>query len=411
MRQSSFFSKTTKQHPEDELSKNAQLLIRGGFIAKSSAGVYSLLPLGLRVLNRINTVVREEMDAIHGQELFMPSLIHKSYWQASNRWDVDIVYRAGKENAKGEFEAEYGLGWTHEEVIASIAKKFIESYKDLPRSVYQIQTKFRREARPQAGLLRGREFLMKDLYSFHTSHEDLDRFYKEAMEAYTKIFNRLNLETIITEASGGAFTKEFTHEFQVPHTAGEDTIYCSPRWEYAKNKEVYDPSRENQDGVIEKRSIEVGNIFRLGTRFAESFNLFYTDQNGEKKPVVMGSYGIGPTRVMGTIAEIYNDERGLVWPESSAPFQVHLLLLPGSSDEIRAQAEACYTKLQKKKITVLYDDRDGVTAGEKFADADLIGIPYRVLISTKTAPDFEVKKRTEKEGKRMSMDAVFTILK
>ncbi len=407
MLQSKLFSKTSKQFPEGEGSRNAQLLIKGGFIQKSSAGVYSFLPLGLRVLNKINRVIREEMDATGASELLMPALVQKKYWEQSGRWDVDVIYRTG-EGARTEKDFQYGLGWTHEEVITAIAKHFISSYKDLPRAAYQIQTKFRAEARAQARILRGREFLMKDLYSFHADRTDLDVYYQTIIEAYKRIFDRLGLKALVTEASGGAFTKEFTHEFQVLNAAGEDTIHYCEQCGFSRNKEIYTPDAHvNCPGEVkEGRAIEVGNVFKLGTKFSEAFQLSYTDAAGVKQPVVMGSYGIGPTRVMGTIVEVYNDEKGIVWPKAVAPFSVHVIAL-GESPEVTAEAEKIRKILSGLvgETEVLYDERSA-SAGEKLNDADLLGIPLRAVVSAKTlaAGKVEVKKRSEKAAMLMTMD-------
>ena len=403
MRQSQLFTKTSKTSPEGEETKNAELLIKAGFIDKTSAGVYSLLPLGLRVLNRINEIIREEMNAIRGEEMLMPALIDKKYWEKSKRWETEVVYRTGKKPVGDAHDFEYGLGWTHEEVIAAIAVNFIHSYKDLPKAVYQIQNKFRAEVRAQGGLLRGREFLMKDLYSFHESEVDLNRYYKTVISAYKKIFKRLSLKTLVVEASGGDFTKEYTHEFQVLNPVGEDTVVYCEKCDFAQNKEVFVGTRHTGcRGVLKTdRAIEVGNVFKLGTRFSESFGLNFSDAEGVKKPVVMGSYGIGPTRIMGTLVEEYNDMRGIIWPEQVAPFKVHLLNLKVSGEKV-------YSNLQKAGIEVLYDDREDASAGEKFADADLIGIPYRIVVSEKTLPKIELKKR---ESEKMRLVEVEDLLK
>ncbi len=412
MLQSHLFAKTTKNLPEGEESRNAQLLIKAGFVNKSSAGVYTLLPLGLRVLNRINAIIREEMNAIGAEELLMPSLIHKKYWEQSKRWDVDVIFKTGLDSAKKEFE--YGLGWTQEEVIAAIAGSYIQSYKDLPKSVYQIQTKFRAEARAQAGLLRGREFVMKDLYSFHASQEDLNAYYQKVIAAYKKIFKRLGLKAIVTEASGGAFTKDFTHEFQVLNAAGEDTIFYCLKCGFSQNKEIYNASAHTscKEEVQEGRAIEVGNVFRLGTKFSEAFNIRYLDQKSERHPVVMGSYGIGPTRALGTIVEEYNDDRGIIWPDAVAPFDVHILAL-GDSKKVISEAEKLYALIgQKTDASVLFDERKA-TPGEKFNDSDLIGIPRRVVISEKTIAQkkIELKQRSGKAAQLISPAALLKQLK
>lgn len=414
MHQSKLFSKTTKNLPEGEASKNAQLLIKGGFINKSSAGVYSFLPLGLRVLNKINQIIREEMNALGAEELLMPSLVNKKYWEQSGRWNLDVVYKTGENLALKIENLTYGLGWTHEEVVSAIATHFIQSYKDLPKAVYQIQAKFRAEPRAQAGLLRGREFLMKDLYSFHADTEDLNKYYQKAIIAYKKIFKRLGLETIVTEASGGAFTKEYTHEFQVLSEAGEDTVHYCKKCGFSQNQEIFNAAAHKNcnDGLLIGKAIEVANVFRLGTKFSQDFNLNYLDKNGNKHLVVMGSYGIGPTRLIGTLVEVNNDEKGIIWPEKVAPFKVHLVQL-GDSPMVKKAAEDLYKLIgQKLNFEVLYDERN-VSAGEKLNDADLLGMPWRIVVSEKTiaAKKLEIKKRSEGVAKLVGLTELRHILK
>jgi len=391
MKLSQLFTKTEKLPPAEEVSANAQLLERGGFIYKNNSGIYTFLPLGWRVLQNINQIIREEMDAIGGQEMQMPSLINKRYWEASGRWEVDVMYKLQDAN-----KHEYGLGWTHEEVTAEIAKRYLQSYKDMPFSLYQIQTKFRNEARAKSGILRGREFLMKDLYSFHPDEASLNEFYWQVAEAYHKIFKRCGLEAIITEASGGDFTKEYTHEFQVLSEAGEDEILYCEKCRYSQNASISQMAKGGKcpkcEGKINSgKAIEVGNIFRLGTRFSKAFNLNYTDEQGAEHPVVMGSYGIGPSRLVGTIVEVFHDDKGIIWPASVAPFQVYLISLDGT----RVESDKIYKKLLSKKISVLYDDSEERSAGAKFADADLLGIPVRIVVSTKTLKEdsVEIKRR------------------
>ncbi len=414
MKQSELFSKTAKNFPEGETAKNAQLLIKGGFINKSSAGVYSFLPLGLRVLNKINSIIREEMNAIGAEELLMPALIQKKYWEQSKRWGTDIIYKTGE----GKDRDSYGLGWTHEEVISAIAGHFINSYKDLPKAVYQIQTKFRAEPRAQAGLLRGREFLMKDLYSFHADNEDLNDYYQKVISAYRKIFDRLCLKARLTEAGGGAFTKEYTHEFQVLNSAGEDTVLYCEKCDWAQNKEIAkvghgDKCPKCGAGVKMDQGIEVANVFKLGTKFSEAFNLNYSDKNGKKNLVVMGSYGIGPTRIMGTLAEENNDEKGIIWPDSTAPFKVHLLAL-GDSEKVKKEADKTYKMIAGLigESELLYDERNA-SAGEKLNDSDLLGVPLRIVVSEKTLAEkkMEVKNRSEKSAKLVSESQLKKILK
>jgi len=408
MKQSELFTRTTKELPKDETSYNAQALIRAGFIDKAAAGVYSYMPLGKRVLDKICRIIREEMDAIGGQEILMTSLIPKENMEATNRWDnFDVLFRL-----IGGDKKEYALGATHEEIVTPLVKKYIYSYKDLPFGVYQIQTKFRDEKRVKAGLLRGREFLMKDLYSFHTSQEDLDSYYDKATEAYKKIYNRLGLgeTTYFTYASGGTFAK-YSHEFQTLAEAGEDLIYICEKCHIAINKEIIAeqdscPLCGNKE-LSEKKAIEVGNIFKLGTKFSSAFNMTYMDAEGKEQTPVMGCYGIGPSRVMGTIVETFNDEKGIIWPKAVAPFSVHLVSLNQNE-----QAEKVYDDLRAAGFDVLFDDRDKA-AGEKFADADLIGCPVRLLISAKTLEkqSVEMKYRSESESKLILLSELINNLK
>lgn len=408
MKQSELFSRTVKEVPKDETSFNAQMLIRAGFIDKTTAGVYSYLPLGWRVLNKIREIIREEMELLGGQEISMPALAPKDVWTATGRWDsLDILFKLGAADSK-----EYALNPTHEEIVSPLVKKFVLSYKDLPFSVFQIQTKFRNEKRAKAGLMRGREFLMKDLYSFHKDQEDLDIFYDKALESYHKVYERCGLgdKTYLTYASGGSFSK-YSHEFQTISEAGEDLIYLCEKCKVAINKEIISeqdscPSCGNKN-LKEEKAIEVGNIFKLGTKYSEPFSLNYKNDKGENLPVIMGCYGIGLSRIMGTVVEENNDERGIVWPESLAPFKIHLISL-GENEK----AEKLYNDLKKAGFEVLYDDREA-SAGEKFADSDLIGCPYRLVISAKTLKEgkVELKKRKEKDFSLISLEDVVETLK
>ncbi|MBI4132205.1 MAG: hypothetical protein HY474_01090 [Candidatus Sungbacteria bacterium] len=408
MRQSSLFGKTFREDPKDEVSINARLLERGGFVYKTMAGAYDYLPLGYRVLEKINKVIREEMNAIGGQELLLTALQPKDRWMRSGRWETlsEIMYQFKDHSGR-----EVGLAATHEEPMAEIATRSIFSYKDLPLFVYQIQTKFRDEPRAKSGLIRGREFLMKDLYSFHRDERDLDRFYAKADRAYQKIFRRLGLKFFVTEASGGTFTKQFTHEYQVLSEAGEDHILYCERCRYAQNQEITTMRIGTKCPKCAKgeigagKSIEIGNIFKLGTKFSVAFGLTYADEQGMRHPVIMGSYGIGPGRLMATIVEVSHDERGIIWPEAVAPYWVHLVEVKSEKGKVKGAAEALYKKLLAADVETLYDDRDDKSAGEKFADADLIGIPWRVVVSERTLRErgVEVKRRSEARAKTVSV--------
>lgn len=385
---SKLFSKPKKTAPAEAVSPNAKYLLQGSFVDQLWAGVYSWLPLGLRVLKNVERIVREEMDALGAQEILMPSLHPKESWETTGRFDkMDVLYKI-----KTQTGQEIALGPTHEEVVTPLVGKFIQSYKDLPIAVYQIQTKFRDELRAKSGVMRGREFGMKDLYSFHTGAEDLEKFYPQVIKAYQNIFKRCGLDTVITEASGGSFTKKYSHEFHVITEAGEDTIFvCSTPGHLAKNKEIAENGIPNcstcHKPMKQEKGIEAGNIFDLGTRFTEPFHVQFQDKNDQQQTVVMGCFGLGTTRLVGAIVEVHHDEHGIIWPESVAPYRVHLIHL-GSKDEkmqkkILAEATSIYKELEKAGVSVLYDDRD-VSAGSKFADADLLGLPHRIVISEKT---------------------------
>lgn len=384
MRHSALFTKTRKEAPKDEVSKNAQLLIRAGYIHKEMAGVYSYLPPGLRVLNNIARIIREEMDEIGGQELLMSALHPLENYQATKRDQIDVLFRT-ELKAGGELL----LGQSHEEIVVPLMKEYIASYKDLPRAVYQIQTKFRNEARAKSGIMRGREFMMKDLYSFHADEADFDVYYERAKEAYKKVYARVGLgeRTYLTYASGGSFSK-YSHEFQTITDAGEDTVYLCDTCKVAVNDEIIDDldgcptCHATKDTLTKTRTIEVGNIFPLKTRFSDAFGLTYKDTEGNEQPVVMGCYGIGLGRVMGTIVEVLSDEKGIVWPVSVAPYTYHLLSV-GGDQAVKDEADTLYQALTAAGKEVLYDDRD-VRAGEKFADSDLLGLPYRIVVSAKT---------------------------
>jgi len=414
MRQSKLFTKTRKEAPTDEVSKNAQLLIRAGYIYKNMAGAYSFLPLGLRVIEKINAIIREEMNAIGGQELHMPALQEPTLWTKTDRWDdakVDVWF-------KSELKAggEVGLGWTHEEVITELMRQYVSSYKDLPFTAYQIQTKFRNEKRAKSGIMRTREFDMKDLYSFSATQEQHDEFYETCADAYMKIFTRIGIgdKTFKTFASGGAFCK-FSHEFQTLAEAGEDVVYVNEEKKIAVNEEVLGEADLSELGVTkeelkQQKSIEVGNIFSLGTKFSDALGLHFKDEDGTMKPVIMGSYGIGPARAMGTVVDLLSDEKGIVWPESVAPFDVHLVLLNGEDSEVRDFADGLYANLREGHVEVLFDDRDA-RAGEKFADSDLIGIPYRIVVSKKAKEEgtFEVVRRQNGEVKRLNEEQIYNM--
>lgn len=409
MRQSQLFTKTIRQAPKEETSLNAKLLIRAGFIDKLTAGVYTFLPLGFLVLKKIENIIREEMNRISGQEVLLPALHPKEPWQKTGRWQQEEMFKL-----KGRGDRDYSLGWTHEEIITPLVQKFVRSYKDLPLAVYQIQDKFRNELRAKSGLLRGVEFVMKDLYSFHDSEKDLDEYYEKAKKAYFRVFKRCGLQekTFLCFASGGTFSK-YSHEFQTITPFGEDQIYLCQKCKVALNKEIIEEEKHQcpqcQNKKLEyKKAIEVGNIFKLKDKFSRAFNFTFRAKDGQEKPVQMGCYGIGLSRLMGAVVEVCHDEKGIIWPKETAPFQAHLISL----GKAKKEAEKIYKDLQSRNIEVLYDDREEKSAGEKFIDADLIGIPTRIVASEKTLNKkcAEVKSRNKNKVKLVKIERLAQFL-
>lgn len=414
MRSSQLFTKTRKEIPADETSKNARLLIQAGFIHKEMAGVYAYLPLGLKVIENIKQIVRDEMAKIGGQELIMTAIQRKELWEKTDRWDdkkVDVWFKSQLQNG-----TDIGFGWSHEEPITDMMRNYLSSYRDLPAIVYQFQTKLRNELRAKSGIMRGREFVMKDMYSYSIDEEAHQKFYDTATQAYLRVFERVGLgeHTFLTFASGGAFT-QFSHEFQTITDAGEDTIYLHRGKKIAINQEVLTDEVMAQLGVKrseleEIKTAEVGNIFSFGATKSEQLDLHFIDEAGTSHPVILGSYGIGITRLMGVVVEHFSDDKGLVWPENIAPAKVYLARLSEKAEVVK-HADEMYEKLEAADIAVIYDDRD-VRPGEKFADADLLGIPYRLVISEKTVENttYELKRRTEDTAQFIKGSEVIKIL-
>jgi len=399
MRVSNLFTKTSKTAPADEVAKNAQLLIRAGFIHKEMAGVYAYLPLGLRVLENIKAIVREEMNAIGGQEVAMTTLQPRDIWEKTDRWDdakVDNWFKTKLANG-----TELGVGLTHEEPIVDAISAYLNSYKDMPFYVYQIQNKFRNELRAKSGLLRGREFLMKDMYSFSPNQEVHEAAYEKVVQAYYRVYDRLGLGAITyrTYADGGIFTPRFSDEFQTLSEVGEDTIYVDEAKKIAINEEVYTDENLAKLGLdkaslVEKKGVEVGNTFHLESKYTDALGVYYADEMGTQQSIIMGCYGIGVSRLMGVVAEHFSDEKGLVWPENIAPFKVYLISI---GDNGKSQADVLYDQLTAKGIEVLYDDRDE-RPGAKFADAELMGIPYRVTVSDRLIAEEKYEFTTRQSG-------------
>lgn len=412
MKRTELFAKTLREAPSDETSRNAQLLIRAGFVSKEMAGVYSWLPLGLRVVENIKNIIREEMNAIGGQELLMSTLQNPDIWKKTGRWDDAVVDNWFKTKLKNGDEL--GLAFTHEEPIVNLASKYLKSYKDLTRpvAIYQFQNKLRNELRAKSGVMRGREFVMKDLYSFHATQADLDKYYEIVATAYARIFDHLGIgdRTFRTFASGGAFT-EFSHEFQTICDAGEDWLYLDRAKNIAVNEEVLDASIKKfglkPENLEKVRSAEVGNIFNFGDEKGRSMHALFTDENGDQKPLFLASYGIGVTRLVGVIAELFADDKGLVWPDSVAPFRVYLVNIGAEADTIESTRKL-YDRLKSQNITVLWDDRDA-RPGEKFADAELMGLPHRVVVSPKTiaVDKIEYKVRRGDDAELLTSDELF----
>ena len=409
MRQSQLFYKTSKQTPKEAEAISHKLLLRGDFIEQLTAGVYIFLPLGLRVQKKIEKVIREELENIGAQELLMSVLQPKSIWEKTGRWNnIDPPLF----KLKDRHQKELALGSTHEEVITYVVSKRIKTFKDLPRALFQIQNKFRNEMRPTGGLLRTREFLMKDLYSFHSSQKDFEKYYDLLKKVYQKIFNRCGLKAIITEASGAGFTEEYTHEFQVLAPAGEDTIFFCRSCHFSQNKEITkfkkgDKCPRCSHPLQMAKAVEVGNIFPLGTKYSKDLNAYFIDRDNKKKPITMGCYGIGLDRLMATVVEIHHDQKGIIWPKELAPFAVHLIQIE-NNQKVKKAVVKLYHDLEKSSAEVLYDDRIDKTAGEKFAEADLIGIPLRLVVSERTLNknSVEIKKRNEQEIKLVKIQDI-----
>ena len=414
MLQSQLFSKTQKTAPKEAEVISHKLLLRGDFIDQLASGIYSFLPLGWRAHQKIENIIREEINRIGGQEVFLPTLQPKELWQKTDRWlnmDPPLL------KLKDRHNKEFALGSTHEEVITDLASSRIQSYKDLPLYLYQIQNKFRNEMRSTGGLLRTREFIMKDLYSFHRDEKDLENYFNRVVRTYLRIFERCGLKAIISEASGGVFTKLKNYEFQVPAEAGEDKIFFCPKCQFTVNLEIAKVKTCERclkcKNKLEKiNTIEVGHVFSLGTKYSKALNLYFINKDGKKELVEMGCYGIGLGRLMATIVETHHDEKGIIWPKEVAPFQLHLIPIENTK-KVKKISQKIYQDLQKQNLEVLYDDRIDKTTGEKFAEADLIGIPWRIVISERTLKRncIEIKRREEKKGKLIKINKISKILK
>jgi prolyl-tRNA synthetase len=412
MRHTNIFTKTRKEYPKDELAKNAQILIKAGYVHKEMAGVYAYMPFGIRVLENIKKIARSEMNDMSGQEMVMSSLQKKETWESTDRWNdanVDIWFKSELKNG-----TEIGFGWSHEEPITEMMKSFITSYKDLPIYTYQFQTKFRNELRAKSGIMRGREFVMKDLYSYSKNKEDHEIFYNKMIEAYKSFYEKVGLgkDTFVTVASGGVFTKNISHEFQTICDAGEDIVYIDREKNTAYNEESIEESKIDVSDLEKVKTAEVGNIFSFGIDKCEQMGLMFMDADGVNKPVTLGSYGIGLTRVMGVIVEKYADEKGLVWPKNIAPYYIEIVSLSRENgDRVYEESQKIYNAL-KDKYEVLLDDRN-ITAGSKMFDADLYGIPLQIIIGDKSLVKgcVEIKNRQSGEVVEVGVGDVESVVK
>src|SRR3990167_8633248 len=405
MRYSQLFPKTQKEAPRGAEAENHKLLVRAGFIDQLMAGSFTLLPLGFRVVEKIKNIIREELNETGAQEMLMPLMHPREIWNETGRWESakEVMYQFKKDNK------EFALSFTHEEIVVDLIRKHQVSIKDYPIKVYHFSTKFRHELRAKSGILRGREFLMKDLYSAHLTEDDMYKYYNDVTSAYLKIFKRIGLDVKVVEASGGVFTDKNSHEFQVLSSVGEDTIFYCDTCDFAQNDEIakvkVGDKCPNCDGkILTSKAIEVGNIFPLGTKYSEKMGALYTDEKGNQMPVWLASCGIGPTRTLGTLVEVYNDEKGIIWPKSVSPFEVHLVHIEDPSTE--ETAEKVYNTLVENKVDVLWDDRKDASAGEKFATADLIGIPIRLVVSKRTEGKIEFKTRNSEKEELLSLEEV-----
>jgi prolyl-tRNA synthetase len=412
MRQSKLFYKTSKQAPKEAEVISHKLLTRADFVSQLSSGIYSFLPLGWKVHQKIEKIIREEMERIGGQEIFLPALQPRNLWEETGRWKnmAPPLFKL-----KDAHQKDLALGSTHEEVITDLIRKRIKSWRDLPLYLFQIQTKFRNEMRATGGLLRTREFIMKDLYSFNSSEKEAEDFYQKVKKAYFKIFKRCGLKTISVEAVSGTIGGKFSNEFMVEAEIGENKCLLCKKCDFAANVEKVGEIKSCPVCGCKlgtKNYIEVGHIFYLGDDYSKKMSALFVDKDGKSKPILMGCYGIGLGRLMATIVEVNHDEKGIIWPKEVSPFQVHLIRIDNNGRGKRI-SEKIYQNLQKDEIEVLYDDRADKTPGEKFAEADLIGIPLRLVLSEKTLSknSVEIKKRNEKVLRLVKIEKLDSFLK
>ncbi len=428
MRMSRFFLPTLKEDPSEAQIVSHRLMLRAGMIRQSSAGIYSWLPLGLRVLRKVEAIVREEQDAAGCQELLMPTIQPAEIWQESGRYDD---YGAEMLRIRDRHNRDMLYGPTNEEMITEIVRAHIRSYKDLPKNLYHIQWKFRDEVRPRFGIMRGREFLMKDAYSFDLNYEGARAAYNKMFVAYLRTFARMGLKAIPMAADTGPIGGDLSHEFIILAETGESEVFCHKdlldldvlgenvdydadlqpivdRWTgmYAATDEKHDPAEGAKlgDSLMNARGIEVGHIFYFGTKYSKAMNATVVGPDGEQVFPEMGSYGIGVSRLVGGLIEAFHDENGIVWPEAVAPFGAGVINLKSGDEACDAVSVDLYAKLQAAGRDPLYDDRD-VRAGAKFADMDLIGIPWQIVVGPRGVQNGVVEFKNRASGEREEISA------
>lgn len=435
MRLTRYFLPTLKETPTEAQIASHRLMLRAGMVRQSSAGIYSWLPLGMRVLQKISQIVREEQDAAGCLEMLMPTIQPAELWRESGRYDA---YGPEMLRFLDRHEREMLYGPTNEELITDIFRREVKSYKDLPKLLYHIQWKFRDEVRPRFGVMRGREFLMKDSYSFDLDYQGARRSYNKMFMAYLRTFARMGLKAIPMAADTGPIGGDLSHEFIILADTGESAVYCDKEWLnfdvlsenidyesdlgpmvdqwtrlYAATDEKHDPAKDKElgDRLVQARGIEVGHIFYFGTKYSKALGATVMGPSGDQVTVEMGSYGIGVSRLVGAIIEAHHDERGIVWPEAVAPFKVGLINLKSGDSQCDAVCADLYSHLIRKGVEVLYDDRD-VRAGVKFADVELIGLPWQLVVGPKgvASGTVELKNRHTQVKEDMSVESALNML-
>ena len=409
MNASNFYISTLKEAPSEAELISHQLMIRAGLVKRLGSGLYSWMPMGLRVLKKIETIIREEMNKVGAIELLMPAIQPSELWKETGRWDV---FGPQMLKINDRHDRSFCFGPTHEEVITDIVRNEINSYKQLPINFYQIQTKFRDEIRPRFGVMRAREFLMKDSYSFHSDIDSLKDTYEKMYKTYTAIFDRIGLKFRAVQADNGAIGGDGSHEFHVLADSGEDEIIYDEKSDFAANIEVA-KNHPDKDNLKTCRGIEVGHIFQLGTKYSEAMKAEFLDEQGQSRPMMMGCYGIGVSRIVAAAIEQQNDDKGIIFPSSISPFEIILTPIGyHKSDQVNKSTNDIYSQLTKNGFDVLLDDR-GLRPGVMFSDSELLGIPHRRTISEKTLAEdkVEYKHRSSNESEYAPLNAIISTFK